>query len=68
MDVNPQTVIDVMRKHHCSTLIHGHTHRPATHSIMIDHSTAQRIVLADWKRDSGECLIWDGKAFRRELV
>ncbi|PPD31838.1 MAG: UDP-2,3-diacylglucosamine diphosphatase [Methylomonas sp.] len=68
MDVNPQTVIEVMRKHHCTTLIHGHTHRPAIHSIVIDNNPAQRIVLADWKKDSGECLCWDGEAFRCELV
>ncbi len=68
MDVNPQTVIEVMRKHHCTTLIHGHTHRPAIHRILIDGNPAQRIVLADWKRDSGECLCWDGQAFRRESV
>lgn len=68
MDVNPQTVIDVMRKHHCTTLIHGHTHRPAIHNVLIDDKPAQRIVLADWKKDSGECLCWDGQAFRREPV
>lgn len=68
MDVNPQTVIEVMREHQCTTLIHGHTHRPATHQIMIDSHPAQRIVLADWKKDSGECLCWDGQTFRSESI
>ena len=30
-------------------MIHGHTHRPATHRYELpDGSTATRIVLADW--------------------
>ena len=36
MDVNQDTVINVMREHHCLRLIHGHTHRPAIHNFEID--------------------------------
>lgn len=67
MDVNQQTVLKVMRQYECRTLIHGHTHRPTTHDIEIDGIPAQRIVLADWKKDSGECLYWNGAAFHREV-
>ena len=68
MDVNPQTVIETLQKHACKTLIHGHTHRPAVHNLLIDGATAQRFVLADWKKDGGECLCWDGRAFHAEKV
>lgn len=68
MDVNQQTVMDVMQTHACPTLIHGHTHRPATHNLTIAGQPAQRIVLADWKKDSGECLCWNGETFQRERL
>ena len=68
MDVNPQTVAEVLQKHRCRTLIHGHTHRPATHDFTVDGLPALRIVLADWNKDSGECLCWNGRAFQRERL
>jgi UDP-2,3-diacylglucosamine hydrolase len=30
-------------------LIHGHTHRPKTHTLTVNDSPAQRIVLGDWE-------------------
>ncbi|MCO7543362.1 UDP-2,3-diacylglucosamine diphosphatase [Stutzerimonas nitrititolerans] len=48
VDVTPDEVIRAMRKHRVRTLIHGHTHRPATHSLQIDGQAARRIVLGDW--------------------
>jgi UDP-2,3-diacylglucosamine hydrolase len=68
MDVNQQTVIDVMRQHQCQLLIHGHPHRPNRHQFMIDGQAATRLVLADWKKQSGEVLCWDGGEFRVEAV
>ncbi|MCQ8106384.1 UDP-2,3-diacylglucosamine diphosphatase [Methylomonas sp. SURF-2] len=68
MDVNQQTVIETLRRFNCLTLIHGHTHRPATHSLLVDASPARRMVLADWKKDSGECLCWNGRDFCRETL
>jgi len=50
VDVTPDEVIRVMRKHRVRTLIHGHTHRPTTHSLQIDGQAARRIVLGDWDR------------------
>lgn len=58
MDVNQQTVIEVMQKHGCLTLIHGHTHRPARHVFNVGNQTAQRFVLAEWKADGAELLCW----------
>ena len=48
MDVNPQAVVSVMEKHHVQWLIHGHTHRPAIHSLQANGSEAFRAVLGAW--------------------
>lgn len=47
-DVNPGMVADVMRQHGVKRLIHGHTHRPDRHPLVIDGEPAERIVLGDW--------------------
>ena len=47
-DVTPEEVIDTMRRFGVRRLIHGHTHRPARHALMIDGQHAERIVLGDW--------------------
>ena len=48
MDVNQATVVSTMREHNVLQLIHGHTHRPAIHSLKVDNQAAKRIVLGDW--------------------
>ncbi|PVZ71668.1 UDP-2,3-diacylglucosamine diphosphatase [Pelagibaculum spongiae] len=48
MDTNQQAIEQIMKQHNVATLIHGHTHRPAVHSLQIDGQPAQRIVLGDW--------------------
>jgi UDP-2,3-diacylglucosamine hydrolase len=48
MDVNPQAVVSVMEKHHVQWLIHGHTHRPAIHSLQANGKEAFRAVLGAW--------------------
>ncbi len=48
MDVNAAAVVDVMEEHGVARLIHGHTHRPALHALVVDYHPAQRIVLGDW--------------------
>ena len=47
-DVNLDAVQAALRAHGVRTLIHGHTHRPATHVIDLDGVRAERIVLGDW--------------------
>ncbi len=64
MDVNPETVIETLRRFHCLRLIHGHTHRPAIHDLTIDGQAAQRIVLADWKQESGQYLRLNRQGFQ----
>lgn len=48
MDVNADAVADSMRRAGVTRLIHGHTHRPATHRFQLDGQPAERIVLGDW--------------------
>ncbi len=48
MDVNSQAVIDAMRQYQVQRLIHGHTHRPARHELLLDGQAAERFVLGDW--------------------
>ncbi len=49
MDVTPSEVTRVMSEFNVTTLIHGHTHRPAIHTIEINQQPAKRIVLGDWQ-------------------
>ena len=48
MDVNPAAVVNVMTENRVPRLIHGHTHRPDIHDLLIAGRPAQRIVLGDW--------------------
>ena len=48
MDVTPEAVQTLMQRHQVPLLIHGHTHRPAVHTLHCHHQPAKRIVLGDW--------------------
>jgi len=48
VDVTPEEVLRLMSEHGVRRLIHGHTHRPARHSLQVDGKPAERIVLGDW--------------------
>ena len=48
MDVNAGQVLDRFTRHGVYRMIHGHTHRPATHELEVNGRKAQRIVLGDW--------------------
>ena len=56
MDVTPEAVEEIMTLHNVELLIHGHTHRPKVHSLEINETPAQRIVLGDW--DKSAWYIW----------
>ncbi|MES9845927.1 MAG: UDP-2,3-diacylglucosamine diphosphatase [Candidatus Sedimenticola sp. PURPLELP] len=56
MDVNQQTVMEYMRDHDVSRLIHGHTHRPGIHDFQLDDQSARRYVLDQWHDDRGSYL------------
>ncbi|MBS9402479.1 UDP-2,3-diacylglucosamine diphosphatase [Halomonas sp. TRM85114] len=62
MDVTPDEVIHIMRGYGVTTLIHGHTHRPAVHELEVDGEPAKRFVLGDWHPDKGwEILVEAGQ-------
>jgi UDP-2,3-diacylglucosamine hydrolase len=65
MDVTPSEVVDSLRHARVNTLVHGHTHRPAIHSLEVDGRPARRIVLGDWYTQ-GSVLEWrdDGVELR----
>ncbi|HEY9035532.1 MAG TPA: UDP-2,3-diacylglucosamine diphosphatase [Pseudomonadales bacterium] len=54
MDVTAAEVDRIMAEYGVDLLIHGHTHRPATHAVK--HGT--RMVLGDWDA-LGWCIRWD---------
>jgi len=49
MDVSLATVEQVFRTHGYIDMIHGHTHRPATHVHTVDGHQCTRLVLSDWQ-------------------
>jgi UDP-2,3-diacylglucosamine hydrolase len=65
MDVNAAAVIETMRCHGVTRLIHGHTHRPAVHDVVLGGRNGQRFVLAEWQ-DHGEVLVWTPAGYRHE--
>lgn len=52
MDVNSDTVAQIMIDAGVSRLIHGHTHRPARHVL----EQGERVVLGDWSATDGWCV------------
>ena len=52
MDVNQAAVEAALGEHGVRRMIHGHTHRPATHRFELDGQSAERIVLGDWYEQS----------------
>jgi UDP-2,3-diacylglucosamine hydrolase len=47
-DVAPATVEGALARYGVETLIHGHTHRPAIHSVPAGGRVGRRVVLGDW--------------------
>lgn len=52
MDVNPEAIASLFKDSGTMIMIHGHTHRPATHEIEIDSRRCVRHVLPDWDCDT----------------
>jgi UDP-2,3-diacylglucosamine hydrolase len=68
MDVNQDTVINIMQQYDTLRLIHGHTHRPAIHDFEINGKTAQRFVLAAWTKEAGEVLCWNNAGYQIDVI
>jgi len=63
MDVNSNAVTSAFRHFAVDLMIHGHTHRPAIHSLAVDGKSATRIVLGDWYAQ-GSVLRWDENGYQ----
>jgi UDP-2,3-diacylglucosamine hydrolase len=57
-DVNAGAIESAMRDAAVSIMLHGHTHRPAVHDLLVDGNPAQRIVLGDWY-EQGSVVRWN---------
>ena len=58
-DINEETLADTVGDHDVERVIHGHTHRPAAHSHMIESKSVERLVLGDWHTDHAIVAICD---------
>jgi UDP-2,3-diacylglucosamine hydrolase len=54
MDVTPDEVVRVLSEAGVTTLLHGHTHRPADHAVALTTGNGRRLVLGDWREETGE--------------
>jgi UDP-2,3-diacylglucosamine hydrolase len=48
MDVNAGAVAQAFRDANVARMVHGHTHRPASHVVDVDGRPRERHVLPDW--------------------
>jgi UDP-2,3-diacylglucosamine hydrolase len=67
MDVNQGAVMRTINKYHVDVLLHGHTHRPAMHTVDLGKRKAKRIVLGDWYTQ-GSVLRWDIRGPELEVM
>ena len=58
MDANPDAALTAMETQKATTLIHGHTHRPAHHELP---DGRERWVMTDWQQDYGYLEWSDGE-------
>jgi UDP-2,3-diacylglucosamine hydrolase len=56
MDVTISAVLTVLKQFGVYQLIHGHTHRPAVHQIILDGKMATRWVVGDWREGGAKVL------------
>jgi UDP-2,3-diacylglucosamine hydrolase len=62
MDVNNDAVATAFRATGVKRIIHGHTHRPAIHDVVIEGESMQRIVLGAWYEE-GSYLWYEGGSY-----
>lgn len=73
MDVNQAAVSRFLEEHGQSRLLHGHTHRPARHSLSSGESASKpedawRLVLGDWDTQGWCAEITDGEIQLRNFA
>ena len=67
MDVDATAVGEALRNAGVTRLVHGHTHRRATHAFELDGRAAERVVLGDWYERGTVLEIAPGEARFRSL-
>lgn len=68
MDVAPDAVVDAFLAAGVDRMIHGHTHRPASHVHDVEGRPRERHVLADWHDRATWLEVDAGGVRRRELA
>lgn len=66
-DVAPLEVSGMFARYGLSTMIHGHTHRPAVHATEVSGRACRRIVLGDWY-EQGSVLRVDADGMRLDTL
>ena len=67
MDVNADAVLRAFDEHAVSVMVHGHTHRPMRHEVLVAGSRAVRWVLQDWHEVGGYLSFESGEWVARVL-
>jgi UDP-2,3-diacylglucosamine hydrolase len=67
LDFDEAAVQAAMQACAVTTLVHGHTHRPATHELLLQGRPAQRIVLGAWY-EQGSVLRWDERGYELQSL
>ncbi len=62
MDVNQDAVRRTFLRYGVETMVHGHTHRPAVHQVVLGQTLGARIVLGDWYTQNS-VLRWTARGF-----
>lgn len=69
LDVNADAIRTAIAAAGVTRMIHGHTHRPATHRVRLaDGRMAERLVLSDWRPGHLEYLRADATGLHRLLI
>jgi len=67
MDVTPEAVVAAFRATGTRVMVHGHTHRPAEHTHVVDGEQALRVVLDTWY-EGGSVLTLAASGFARRAI
>lgn len=65
MDANAAAIRSALTDHDCTTLIHGHTHRPGHEEFKLASGQGERWVLSDWDTGRGDALELGAAGLRR---
>lgn len=63
MDVTEKTVTAAIKKHHATQIIHGHTHKAAVITLMVNANPIRRIVLDTWNEQGSALKYYEDGSF-----